>query len=169
MRFGRTERRTTGERPQELRNAVKSSARTHARITDPHSLSHSPLPAHNLPVSQILHVTDSLPSSELPRCIGLSAAIDLSVQVRHYVLYDTMFTSLTRNDTSYIRGRCIPRAARRQMRLGRNCDLRVIVTRSSAVAEGPRDASCQSKSCQLPRNSAETTCTTSPVPSISCR
>jgi len=31
-------------------------------------------------------------------------------------------------------------------------------TRSSAIAEGPRDASCQLKSCQLPRNSAETTC-----------
>jgi len=30
-------------------------------------------------------------------------------------------------------------------------------TRSSAIAEGPRDASCQLKSCQLPRNSAETT------------
>jgi len=42
-------------------------------------------------------------------------------------------------------------------------------TRSSAIAEGPRDASCQLKSCQLPRNSAETTCTTSPEPSISCR
>ena len=36
------------------------------------------------------------------------------------------------------------------------------VTRSSAIAEGPRDASRQLKSCQLPRNSAETTCTTSP-------
>jgi len=36
-----------------------------------------------------------------------------------------------------------------------------ILTRSSAIAEGPRDASCQLKSCQLPRNSAETTCTTS--------
>jgi len=35
-------------------------------------------------------------------------------------------------------------------------------TRSSAIAEGPRVASCQLKSCQLPRNSAETTCTTSP-------
>jgi len=35
-------------------------------------------------------------------------------------------------------------------------------TRSSAIAEGPRDASCQLKSCQLPRNSAETTCTASP-------
>jgi len=35
-------------------------------------------------------------------------------------------------------------------------------TRSSAIAEGPRDASCQLKSCQLPRNSAETTCTTTP-------
>jgi len=43
------------------------------------------------------------------------------------------------------------------------------VTKSSAIAEGPRDASCQLKSCQLPRNSAETTCTTSPEPSISCR
>ena len=42
-------------------------------------------------------------------------------------------------------------------------------TRSSAIAEGPRDASCQLKSCQLPRNGAETTCTTSPEPSISCR
>jgi len=35
-------------------------------------------------------------------------------------------------------------------------------TRSSVIAEGPRHASCQLKSCQLPRNSAETTCTTSP-------
>jgi len=35
-------------------------------------------------------------------------------------------------------------------------------TRSSAIAEGPRDASCQLKSCQLPRNSAETTYTTNP-------
>ena len=35
-------------------------------------------------------------------------------------------------------------------------------TRSSAIAEGPRDASCQWKYCQLPRNSAETTYTTSP-------
>jgi len=32
----------------------------------------------------------------------------------------------------------------------------------AAIAEGPRDASCQLKSCQLPRNSAETTYTTSP-------
>jgi len=35
-------------------------------------------------------------------------------------------------------------------------------TRSSAIAEGPRDASCQLKTCQLPRNNAETTYTTSP-------
>ena len=35
-------------------------------------------------------------------------------------------------------------------------------TRSSAIAEGSRDASCQLKSCQLPRNSAETTYPTSP-------
>jgi len=35
-------------------------------------------------------------------------------------------------------------------------------TRSSAIAEGPRDASCQLKPCQLLRNSAETTCTTNP-------
>ena len=35
-------------------------------------------------------------------------------------------------------------------------------TRSSAIAKGPRHASCQLKSCQLLRNSAETTCTTSP-------
>jgi len=37
-----------------------------------------------------------------------------------------------------------------------------VKTRSSAIAEGPRDASCQLKSCQLPRNSAETTYTISP-------
>jgi len=35
-------------------------------------------------------------------------------------------------------------------------------SRSSAIAEGPRDASCRLKSCQLPRNNAETTYTTSP-------
>ena len=35
-------------------------------------------------------------------------------------------------------------------------------TRSLAIAEGSRDASCQLKSCQLPCNSAETTCTTIP-------
>ena len=35
-------------------------------------------------------------------------------------------------------------------------------TRSSAIAEGPCDASCQLKSFLLPRNSAETTYTTSP-------
>jgi len=35
-------------------------------------------------------------------------------------------------------------------------------TRGSAVTEGPRDALCQLKSCQLPHNSAETSCTTSP-------
>jgi len=37
-----------------------------------------------------------------------------------------------------------------------------VKTRSSAIAEGPRDASCQFKSYQLSRNSAETTYTTSP-------
>ena len=36
------------------------------------------------------------------------------------------------------------------------------LTSGSAIAEGPHDASCQLKSCQLPRYSAETTCTTSP-------
>jgi len=45
---------------------------------------------------------------------------------------------------------------------------KVVLTRSSAIAERPRDASCQLKPCQLPRNSAEITCTTSPEPSISC-
>ena len=34
--------------------------------------------------------------------------------------------------------------------------------KSSAIAEEPRDASRLLKSCQLPRNSAETICTTSP-------
>jgi len=38
----------------------------------------------------------------------------------------------------------------------------IILTRSSAIAEGPRNASCQLKSRQLPCNSAETTYTTSP-------
>jgi len=43
-----------------------------------------------------------------------------------------------------------------------DCVCYKLLTRSSAIAEGPRDASCQLKSCQLPCNSAETTCTTSP-------
>jgi len=46
--------------------------------------------------------------------------------------------------------------------------LRHNLTRSSAIAEEPRDASCQLKYCQLLRNSAETTFTTSPEPNISC-
>ena len=40
--------------------------------------------------------------------------------------------------------------------------IHIYQARSSAIAEGPRDASCQLKSCQLPRNSAETTYATSP-------
>jgi len=40
--------------------------------------------------------------------------------------------------------------------------LTLVKTRSSAITEGPRNASCQLKSCQLPRNSADTTYTTSP-------
>ena len=35
-------------------------------------------------------------------------------------------------------------------------------TRSSAIADGPRDATCQSNSCQLLHNSVRTTCTTIP-------
>ena len=42
-----------------------------------------------------------------------------------------------------------------------SCIYRALTT-SSAIVEGPRDASCQLKSCKLPCNSAETTCTTSP-------
>jgi len=38
---------------------------------------------------------------------------------------------------------------------------KINLTGSSAIAVGPRDASCQLKCCRLPRNSAETTCTTS--------
>ena len=38
----------------------------------------------------------------------------------------------------------------------------LILTKSSAIAEGPRDASCQLKSCQLPSNNAKTICMTSP-------
>jgi len=45
---------------------------------------------------------------------------------------------------------------------GRKIIYSVLLTRSSAIAEVPRDASCQLKSCQLTRNSAETTYTTSP-------
>jgi len=44
---------------------------------------------------------------------------------------------------------------------GKTCTI-IKSTRTSAIAEGPHDASCQLKSCQLPRDSAETTCTTSP-------
>ena len=67
------------------------------------------------------------------------------------------------------------RTANRQTRSSRYVSRNVVnssatvATRSSAIAEKPRDASCQMKSCQLLRNSAETICTTSPEPSISCR
>jgi len=36
------------------------------------------------------------------------------------------------------------------------------ITRSSAIADGPRNTVCQSKSCQMLHNSVGTTCTTSP-------
>ena len=42
-----------------------------------------------------------------------------------------------------------------------NWESTTFYTRSSAIPERPRDASCQLKSCQLQRNSAETTCTKS--------
>jgi len=45
---------------------------------------------------------------------------------------------------------------------GALCSVVTEIIRSSAITEGPRDASRQLKSCQLSRNSAETTCTTSP-------
>jgi len=44
---------------------------------------------------------------------------------------------------------------------GESMELVLKKTRSSALTKGPRDASYQLKSCQLPCNSAETTCTTS--------
>ena len=62
----------------------------------------------------------------------------------------------------------LPGATRSQLKSGyllHNCMNKLYnksTTRSSAIADGPRDASCQLKSCQLPRNSTETTCTTTP-------
>jgi len=41
-------------------------------------------------------------------------------------------------------------------------DVHKIKDKKLSYHRGPRDASCQLKSCQLPRNSAETICTTSP-------
>jgi len=38
----------------------------------------------------------------------------------------------------------------------------VCSTRSSATADGPRDAMCQTKSCQLLHNSVGTSCATNP-------
>ena len=46
--------------------------------------------------------------------------------------------------------------------LSRLLPLTAMLTRSSATAEVPRDAPCQSKSCQLLHNSVGTTGTTSP-------
>ena len=56
----------------------------------------------------------------------------------------------------------VAEVANSQFGFGKICTASRGTTRSSAIAEGPRDASCQLKSCQLPRNSAETTYTTSP-------
>jgi len=90
------------------------------------------------------------------------------------VLYTSMFTRLTRKGLdictlpadvrdSCFRGGAGARGGKPPVaQMPSDSDLRLIVTRSSAIAEGPRDASCQLKSCQLPRNSAGTTYTTSP-------
>jgi len=77
--------------------------------------------------------------------------------VRELFADDSALAAHTLSDAQRIMD-CFTRAARRfGLTVG-------IKTRSSAIAEGPRDASCQLKSCQLPSNSAETrpTCTTSP-------
>jgi len=52
----------------------------------------------------------------------------------------------------------------RQRRLRhRNVSKQVsLLTRSSAIADGPRDATSQSNSCQLLHSSVATTCTTGP-------
>jgi len=59
---------------------------------------------------------------------------------------------------------CLSLRAQRRAKISRQCILLIHRhnNKNSAIAEGPRDASCQLKSCHMPRNSAETTCTTSP-------
>jgi len=56
----------------------------------------------------------------------------------------------------------LPTNQQRQSTEGQHSACHLGNTRSSAITEGPRNASCQLKSCQLPRNSAETTCTKCP-------
>jgi len=48
-------------------------------------------------------------------------------------------------------------------------NIRQIKDKKLSYRRGTRDAPCQLKFCQLARNSAETTCMTSPEPSISDR
>ena len=85
---------------------------------------------------------------------GKRAVIRVCVRVAYVLYWD-----LKRTQT-------VQTSSMQQMSIKLNCRHCTITfpktTRSSAIAKGPRDASCQLKSCQLPLNSAETTYMTSP-------
>jgi len=81
---------------------------------------------------------------------GPSAIAELLVWTRVHVHTTRLITITWLNNDNYI---CLISNWIRSL---------LVRTRSSAIAEGPRDASCQLKSFQQPRNTAETTYTTSP-------
>jgi len=86
----------------------------------------------------------------------------LSTHIANHKNHDYTRTNHIRTRHSdYISYCCIPtKITVKEMK----CETRNRKQRWAAAkpAEGPRDASCQLKSCQLPCNSAETTYTTSP-------
>ena len=122
----------------------------------------------------VICIFDDFQTSRLKNINSTCRKRNIRVQIRHNsrvsVLSTRMSSKHVQNLLGLLTARCcrshcgrrsctcaaLSRACSKHMlfiRDKRNAEL----TRSSAIAEGPRDASCQLKSCQLPRNSAETT------------
>jgi len=92
------------------------------------------------------------------RCILWLNSQSESPACRNKDLYCTPSATVSSAD-----GHALPESRSKQSRSP------AVIDKKLSYRRGTAQCACQLKSCQLPRNSAEATCTTSPKPSISCR